>query len=115
MRLEKTVICLVEINNPRDDLLNISSRELIIIQKAILVPFRNDMNIYNPSEQRTVTPEKARKILAKYGTVLSLEEAKIMLDLLYKLSNLSVSETLKRAKQQQLDLLEEKRNSKPKK
>lgn len=84
-------------------------------KKAILVPFKDNMNIYNPSEQRTVTPEKARKLLAKYGTVLSLEEAKIMLDLLYKLSNLSVSETLKRAKQQQFERLAIKKNSKPKK
>ena len=73
------------------------------------------MKLYNPPEKRTVSPEKAQRLLAKYGTVLSLEEAKIVLDFIYKLSNLSVSETLKRAKQQQFERLEVKRNSKLKK
>ena len=73
------------------------------------------MKLYNPPEKRTVTPVKAQRLLAKYGTVLSLEEAKIVLDFIYKLSNLSVSETLKRAKQQQFERLEVKRNSKLKK
>jgi hypothetical protein len=73
------------------------------------------MKLYNPPEKRTVSPEKAQRLLAKYGTVLSLEEARIVLDFIYKLSNLSVSETLKRAKQQQFERLEVKRNSKLKK
>jgi hypothetical protein len=69
------------------------------------------MNIYDPSEKRTVTPERARKILAKYGTLLSEEETKMMLDFLYKLSNLSVSQALNRAKQYQFERPEAKRTT----
>ncbi len=57
------------------------------------------MQPYFRNEKRTVTPEKAQKILAKHGTKISLEDAQIMLDFLYKLSNLSVSEVIKRTKQ----------------
>jgi hypothetical protein len=52
------------------------------------------MQPYFRDEKRTLTPEKAVKILAKHGTIISLEKAKIMLDFLYKLSNLSVSQAI---------------------
>lgn len=55
------------------------------------------MQPYFRDEKRTLTPEKALKILAKHGTIISLEKAKIMLEFLYKLSNLSVSQTILRA------------------
>lgn len=47
------------------------------------------------NEQYSLTPVKAQRILAQYGTHITLEEAEIMLELLRKLSKLSVSETLK--------------------
>lgn len=48
------------------------------------------------NEKRSVTPEKAVKILQEYGTVVSIEEAKIMLDFLYKFGNLTLKDVLKR-------------------
>ena len=59
------------------------------------------MQPYFRKEKRTVTPEKAVKILAQSGTIISLEKAGFMLDLLYKLSNLSVAEAISSAKVQQ--------------
>jgi hypothetical protein len=56
------------------------------------------MQYYYEKEKRTLTPLKAQQILAKHGTPISLENAALMLDFLYKLSNLSVSEALRRAK-----------------
>jgi hypothetical protein len=50
------------------------------------------------SKYRTLTPEKAVGILARYGTHITIEKAKILLDFLYKISNLSVSQAIKRAK-----------------
>jgi hypothetical protein len=52
------------------------------------------MQPYLREEKRTVTPKKAMEILAKHGTHISLETAELMLDFLYKLSNLSVSEAI---------------------
>lgn len=52
------------------------------------------MQPYLREEKRTITPKKAREILAKHGTHISLETAELMLDFLYKLSNLSVSEAI---------------------
>ncbi|RKR82363.1 hypothetical protein BDD43_2540 [Mucilaginibacter gracilis] len=52
------------------------------------------MQLYLREEKRTVTPKKATEILAKHGTHISLETAEQMLDFLYKLSNLSVSEAI---------------------
>jgi len=65
---------------------------ILAVQKYIT------MQVYYKKEKRTLTPLKAQQILAKHGTIISLENAAIMLDFLYKLSNLSVSEALKRAK-----------------
>lgn len=47
-------------------------------------------------EKRSVTPEKVIKILAEYGTKVSLEEAKLMLDFLYKFAKLTLEHVLKR-------------------
>ena len=55
------------------------------------------MQPYFRDEKRTLTPAKAVKILAKHGTIISLEKAKIMLEFLYKLSNLCVSQAIIRA------------------
>jgi hypothetical protein len=52
------------------------------------------MQLYLREEKRTVTPKKALETLAKHGTHISLETAEQMLDFLYKLSNLSVSEAI---------------------
>jgi len=41
-----------------------------------------------------MTTEKLVKILGKHGTLLSIEKAELILELIYKLSNLSVKETL---------------------
>ena len=54
------------------------------------------MDYYKLTEKRSMTPEKVVKILANHGTVVSIERAKKILDLIYKLSNLSVQETLSR-------------------
>jgi hypothetical protein len=54
------------------------------------------MDYYNLQEKRSVTPEKLVKILQRDGTVISIEKAKKVLELIYKLSNLSVKETLSR-------------------
>jgi hypothetical protein len=47
-------------------------------------------------EKRKVTPEKAVKIMAKYGTIITIEEAKLMLDFLYKFAKLTLEIVLKR-------------------
>ena len=52
------------------------------------------MDYYKFTEKRSVTPEKIIKILAEHGTVVSIEKAKKILELIYKLSNLSIRETL---------------------
>ncbi|KQC02053.1 hypothetical protein [Pedobacter sp. Hv1] len=65
-------------------------------------------------EKRNVTPEKAIKILAKHGTDLTFSEAKIMLEFLYKLANLSVSQANKRAIKHHKQGLEERKNGKTK-
>jgi hypothetical protein len=45
--------------------------------------------------KRSVTPEKAVKILQEHGTIVSLEEAKIILDFMYKIAKLSVEQYIK--------------------
>ena len=41
-----------------------------------------------------MTTEKLVKILGRHGTIVSIEKAELILELVYKLSNLSVKETL---------------------
>ena len=54
------------------------------------------MDYYKRNEKRSVTPEKLVKILQNHGTVVSIEKARKVLELIYKLSNLSVKEALSR-------------------
>lgn len=49
------------------------------------------------NEKYTLTPVKAQQMLARHDTHVTLEDAEIMLELLRKLSKLSVSETVKYA------------------
>lgn len=48
------------------------------------------------TEKRKVTPEKAIEILKKHGTIVTLEEAQIMLDLMYKFAKLAVNQVVKK-------------------
>ena len=47
-------------------------------------------------EKRTVTPEKAVEILKKHGTKITIEEAKLMLDFIYKFANLTLNQLFNR-------------------
>lgn len=47
------------------------------------------------SQKRNVTPAKAVEILAKYGTKVTLEEAQIILDFMYKFGRLAINIELK--------------------
>lgn len=47
------------------------------------------------NEKRAVTPEKAAEILKKHGTVVTLEEAKIILNLMYIIGKLAVKQYVK--------------------
>jgi len=52
------------------------------------------MDYFKLSEKRSMTTEKLVKILGRQGTIVSIEKAELILELVYKLSNLSVKETL---------------------
>lgn len=52
------------------------------------------MDYFKLCEKRSITTEKLVKILGRHGTIVSVEKAKFILELIYKLSNLSVKETL---------------------
>lgn len=52
------------------------------------------MDYYKLKEKRSVTPEKLVSIIQKHGTVVSIEKARKVLELIYKMSNLSMRETL---------------------
>jgi hypothetical protein len=43
----------------------------------------------------TITPEKAVEILKKHGTVVTLEEAKIILNFMYIIGRLAVNQNVK--------------------
>lgn len=49
----------------------------------------------NYSPKSTITPEKAVEVLAKHGTIVTIEEAKIILDFMYKIGKLSVNQYIK--------------------
>lgn len=40
--------------------------------------------------KRKITPEKAVEIMKKHGTEITIEEAKLMLDFLYKFAKLTL-------------------------
>ena len=50
------------------------------------------------SNKRTITPEKAIEILAKHGTIVTIEEAKIILDFAYNFSILAVNQVVRNIK-----------------
>jgi hypothetical protein len=45
-----------------------------------------------PLEKRSITAEKAAKILKENGTIVTLEEAQIILDLMYRMAKLSINQ-----------------------
>lgn len=45
--------------------------------------------------KRNISPEKAMKILAKHGTKVTRQEAKVILDFIYNFSILSVNQVIK--------------------
>lgn len=47
-------------------------------------------------EKRSLTPEKAVEILKKHGTIITIEEAKLILDFMYKIAKLSVEQVFER-------------------
>ena len=42
------------------------------------------------TEQRKITPQKAVEILKQHGTIVIIEEAKLILDFMYKIGYISV-------------------------
>ncbi len=48
------------------------------------------------TEKRTITPEKAVEILKKHGTIVTIDEAKLILDFIYKFANLTLNQMFKR-------------------
>jgi hypothetical protein len=53
------------------------------------------MNMPEYPRRRKVTPEKAVEIFRKHGTEITVEEAKLMLDFLYKFAKLTLENVLK--------------------
>ncbi len=49
-----------------------------------------------PPEKRSLTPEKAVKILKKQGTIVTIEEAKLILDFMYKLAKLTLDQVFEK-------------------
>ncbi len=48
--------------------------------------------------KRSVTPEKAVEILREHGTIVTIEEAKIILDFMYNFSKLAINQIVTKAK-----------------
>jgi len=46
-------------------------------------------------DRRRITPQQAVNILKEHGTVATIEEAKIILDFMYKIAKLSVETYIK--------------------
>lgn len=51
--------------------------------------------IIKPAKERTITPEKAKEILAKQGTEVNTEQAKLILDFMYKFAILTVKQIVR--------------------
>lgn len=51
--------------------------------------------IIKPANERTITPEKAKEILAEHGTEVNIEQAKLILDFMYKFAILSVKQIVR--------------------
>lgn len=43
-------------------------------------------------EKQSIKPEKAVEILKKHGTIITVEEAKLILDFLYKFGRLTLNQ-----------------------
>lgn len=54
------------------------------------------MKNYHLSDKRTISARKAMEILRKHGTVVSINEAEIILDFMYKFAKLSLKQVLER-------------------
>ncbi|MDP9078793.1 MAG: hypothetical protein M3O71_15295 [Bacteroidota bacterium] len=59
-------------------------------QSGLLFPFQETIMNLPTAEKRLITPANAVEILRKNGTKVSMEEAEIILDFMYKMSNLTV-------------------------
>lgn len=55
----------------------------------------------NP-EKRNLTPEKAVRILKRYGRKITLAEARIMLDFIYNFAILSINQVIKDERMKEL-------------
>ena len=55
----------------------------------------------NP-EKRNLTPEKAVRILKRYGRKITLAEARIMLDFMYNFAILSLNQVIKDERMKEL-------------
>lgn len=51
--------------------------------------------IIKPANERTITPEKAKEILAEHGTKVSTEQAKLILDFMHKFAILTVKQIVR--------------------
>lgn len=49
-----------------------------------------------PKHKRKMTPEKAQQILALHGTIVSVKEAKLILDFMEEFAILAVNQNLRR-------------------
>ena len=47
------------------------------------------------TETRTVTPQKAIEILKQHGIIVTIEEAKLILNFMYKVAGISVKTYIK--------------------
>jgi hypothetical protein len=47
------------------------------------------------AQKRTITPERAVRVLAKYGQKISLPEARLILDFMYNFAIISANQVLK--------------------
>lgn len=48
--------------------------------------------------KQNITPEKAIEILAKHGTIVTKEEAKLILEFMYKFSILAINQVVRNSK-----------------
>lgn len=55
------------------------------------------MRHFRPTGKRTITPQKAIKILEKNGKTVSQTEAELILDFMYKFAKLSVKQMINKA------------------
>jgi hypothetical protein len=47
-------------------------------------------------EKRTLTPEKTIEILKKHGTIVTVDEAKLILDFVYKFAKLTLDQIFRK-------------------